>query len=188
VAQCVAKTSLQPSGKVIAGGDYRQIVLPPLVRRDNSNNAFFYDTASNKLTVCVEQGNSSADIEACSKACCADGQCSAWAVAKGKCWLKDAGWSISKRTGGEDACAVRPKGPVPPPGPPPHAPRNMIPPSGWAGIAATIGISQVSLSLSLFQQISVNIDAAHTHARARCILLAQHIGTHHDMMSCHVIH
>jgi galactosylceramidase len=113
VAQCVANTTLQPSSKVIAGGDYRQLVLPP--------------------------GNSSADIEACNKACCADRQCSAWAIAKDKCWLKNHGWSISTMPGGEAACAIRPHGPTPPPGPPPS---SSIPPSGWAGIAATIGLSQ----------------------------------------------
>ena len=118
VQQCIRNTSLVTPGKVIAGGDYRQIVLPP-------------------------PGNSSADIQACSKACCADGQCSAWAVAKGKCWLKNHGWSISKQ-GGEDACAVRPTpGPVGPPFPPAPPARVEIPPSGWAGIAATIGRSQL---------------------------------------------
>lgn len=117
VQQCVENTSLLVAGKVIAGGDYRQVTLPP-------------------------PGNSSTDIQDCSKACCADGACSAWAVAKGKCWLKDHGWSISKMAGGEDACAIKPAGPAPPPTPPPPATRQ-IPPSGWAAIAATIGRSQV---------------------------------------------
>ena len=109
VQQCIENTTLLARDKVIAGGDYRQVTLPT--------------------------GNSSADIQDCSKACCADEQCSAWAVAKGKCWLKNHGWSISEQVG-EDACAVRPKGPG-------SAPAPRIPPSGWAGIAATIGRSQL---------------------------------------------
>ena len=120
VQHCVINTTLLPRGKVIAGGDYHQITLPP-------------------------PGNSTTDIQACSKACCADGECSAWAVAKGKCWLKHHGWSISKMVRGEDACAVRPAGPALPPAPSPTPPpaSKQIPPSGWAGIAATIGRSQV---------------------------------------------
>ena len=120
VQQCIENTTLLARGKVVAGGDYRQISLPP-------------------------PGNSTADIHACSKECCADGECSAWAVAKGKCWLKHHGWSIEKMAGGEDACAVRPAGPAPPPAPSPTpAPASkQIPPSGWAAIASTIGRSQV---------------------------------------------
>jgi hypothetical protein len=115
VQRCINNTTLLAAGRVIAGGDYRQLVLPP-------------------------PGNSTADIHACSKACCADGQCSAWAVAKGKCWLKHHGWSIRTLVGGEAACAVRPAGPPPPP---PAPPLLSIPPSGWAGVAGTIGLSQV---------------------------------------------
>ena len=117
VQQCVKNTTLLATGKVIAGGDYRQVTLLP-------------------------PGNSSTDIRDCSAACCADGACSAWAVAKGKCWLKHHGWSISKMAGGEDACAIRPAGPVPAPSLP-APPSRQIPPSGWAAIAATIGRSQV---------------------------------------------
>ena len=37
--------------------------------------------------------NSSAE---CTRACCAESQCVAWAVAKGMCWLKN-GWSFEAR-------------------------------------------------------------------------------------------
>ena len=116
VQQCTTNTTLLPSNKAIAGGDYQQVLLPP-------------------------SANASAHIEFCARSCCADSTCSAWAIAKGKCWLKHTGWSIEVLPEGEDACAVRPGGPVPPPTPP-HA-LVRIPPSGWAGIAATLGLSQV---------------------------------------------
>lgn len=118
VHQCIENTTLLANDTVIAGGDYRQVMLLP-------------------------SGNASTDIQDCSKACCADGACSAWAIAKGKCWLKHHGWSISKMVGGEDACAIRPVGPTPAPTPAPPASPSPIPPSGWAAIAATIGRSQV---------------------------------------------
>lgn len=33
---------------------------------------------------------------ACTRACCAESKCMAWAVAKGMCWLKN-GWSFQAR-------------------------------------------------------------------------------------------
>lgn len=113
--QCIINTTLLAAGQVITGGDYRQFFLGSL-------------------------NNSSTAVHICEKACCMDGQCSAWAIAKGKCWLKNHGWSISKMGSWEVACAVKPKSTRFPPIP---VKRIHIPPSGWAGIAATIGLSQV---------------------------------------------
>ena len=112
---CVANTTIVTNpGKVIVGGDYRQVALPGA-------------------------GNTAADFEACAAACCGEARCTAWAVAKGKCWLKSSGWSLqawASKDRGEDAYAVKP-------GSAPGSAASTVPPSGWAGIVATLGHSQV---------------------------------------------
>jgi hypothetical protein len=107
VAQCVAdSTAVTDNNTVIGGFDYKQLEL----------NA---------------SAPTSANIRTCVEACCADLKCKAWAVAKGKCWLKTGG-SFEHRPG-EDACGIMP----------PTAPAATVPPSGWAGLVATLGKSQV---------------------------------------------
>lgn len=108
VAHCVANTTVI-TGKVIAGGDYKQVPLT---------------------------GPIPAQIEACEKACCSDIVCTAWAVVYNKCWLKNGG-DLEDRAG-ETACAFKPKGPAAG-----TTSAAGVPPSGWAGIVSTLGLSSV---------------------------------------------
>ena len=107
IAQCVANTTVI-KGKVIAGGDYRQVPL---------------------------SGTIPVQIAACEQACCEDVECTAWAVVYSKCWLKNGG-TLETRTG-EDGCGFKPEGPASVPS------AASVPPSGWAGIVSTLGLSQV---------------------------------------------
>ena len=109
---CVTNNSIvNTKVDVIVGGDYRQVVLPA-------------------------SGTLASNTKLCIKACCGDPDCTAWAVAKGKCWLKDHGWSVVKIANGgtEDAAGIKPA---------PDKPIAIIPSSGWAGIISTLGLSQI---------------------------------------------
>jgi hypothetical protein len=112
IEECVAHTTVV-TNKVIAGYDYRQTIL-------NSTGA--------------------AAIASCVRDCCADIVCKAWAVTLGSeggqtsnadatCWLKTGG-TMDERSG-QLACGFK----VEPPA-------TTVPPSGWAAVVATLGVSQ----------------------------------------------
>lgn len=114
-SQCAAETKvIADPNQVIIGFDYRQVTLA---------------------------GNTSADYRSCVQLCCSDPKCKNWAVARSHqagcpagrtcCWLKNGG-SLQKRVGGgEDAYGIKADS------------TEAVPPSGWPGLVATLGRSQV---------------------------------------------
>ena len=131
VAQCASNTIVWRD-RVIAGGDYKQ--LPA--------------------------NTSSADpkgVAGCTHACCADTECTAWAVAAGKCWLKNGG--VVEHRSGEDACGFKPS----------SSRTADVPPSGWAALAATLGPSQ-------FDNFALTGTARGGAAATPCAAVAPHAG------------